>query len=132
MYAMPVSRATMMINERITADSRSPTQRGSEVESGLLLGDRGAHAVEAVGDARAEPLGELGHDGPVGASVARGRGATLLALDPTFEVGDRRLALVGVGERQHHVHARVILRGARRRQNDPRRASIQFSPRLVA
>src|SRR5436305_14468741 len=88
MYAMPISRAKMMISERMTADSRSATRRAPEGKSGVLLGDRGADGVQPLGHAGAQSVGQLGDDGPVGAGATGWRGAAFLLLDPAFQVGE--------------------------------------------
>src|SRR5919202_4975283 len=98
---MPVSKAMMITSDRTTSTAMSNTgdqrllaQHFRQV--GMLLGQQSADGLQlgrAIGEAKL--LGERAHDAPVGASVRRRRRATLLALDATFQIGDRRLALIG-------------------------------------
>src|SRR5919199_6551150 len=99
---MPVSRPKMMTSDRTRSTARSNTGDkrllAQDVgQRGMLLGQQRPNRVQlarAAGDAKL--LGDGANDAPVRSSVQRRRGASLLALDATFQVGDRSLALVGV------------------------------------
>src|SRR5262249_4211000 len=114
MYAMPVSKATMITSERMTSMSSSDTR-----DQNLLALHRGqirvvrhdalANCFQIVGghgDSQALP--ELGGNAPAGSAVHGLRRAAFLLLDSAFEVAHTGLALVGVRGGQHHVDARVV------------------------
>src|SRR5258708_35097332 len=139
MYAMPVSKAMMMTSERTTSITTSNTREQHLLAQGLrkvrmFSADERTHDVDALRRRTdAELLGDASHDGPVGSSMWRRHGATLLVLQPTFEVDQRCLALVGVGHGQDVVDPRVVGHGLSGGQYNAReRAGMQVGPGLVA
>src|SRR5262245_15915520 len=84
MYAMPVSRATMMMSERIESNTISDTgdQRlGAKhiAQRRMLLDHRRPLIFQRCGDSNAESLRKRHDDAPVGARVPWRRGAPFLA-----------------------------------------------------
>src|SRR5216683_1283057 len=94
MYAMPVSRAMMMTNERTASISRSDTRHQQLLAHDrgvvrMLVGDSRTNAFDVVRPGQAEPevRCQLGNDGPVGTRVLWWRCAAFLVLDAALQVG---------------------------------------------
>ena len=84
----------------------------------MLIGHQRPNDSQAIGRRAApESLGEATDDTPIRASVRQRRRTTLLMLDSAFEVGQRGLALVGVGHRQHDFDAWILRHRLRRGQD---------------
>src|SRR5207248_1101604 len=113
MYAMPVSRAKMMINERTESskisDTRDQRLHGERLgELRMLVQQRATDVPELIRRAHSKLLCEARGDCPVRAGM-QGRGSSaFLQLEATLEIGQTALALVGVRHRQDDFDTRII------------------------
>src|SRR5215207_2456348 len=122
MYAMPVSRAKMITNERIASTTISSIARAP----------RRSDRAQIVGQRQAEGRRQARDDAPIGPRPGRRSGAAVLLLDATLEIGDGCLALVRVRHRQEDFDARVVRHRPRRCHDYMRGAGVELCPGFVA